>query len=53
MGNLGFGELMIIFVIVLVLFGGKKIPDLAKSIGEGIRSFKKAINEDDKEDQKK
>jgi len=53
MGNLGFGELLIIFVIVLILFGGKKIPDVAKSIGEGIRSFKKAINEDDPKDQKK
>jgi len=53
MGNLGFGELLIIFVIILILFGGKKIPDVAKSIGEGIRSFKKAINEDDKNDTQK
>lgn len=53
MGNIGFPELMIIFVIILVLFGGKKIPDLAKSIGEGIRSFKKAINDDENKDEKK
>jgi sec-independent protein translocase protein TatA len=53
MGNLGFGELLIIFIIILVLFGGKKIPGLAKSLGEGIRSFKKAINEDESKDSKK
>jgi len=52
MGNLGFGELLIIFIIILFLFGGKKIPGLAKSLGEGIRSFKKAINEDETKDSK-
>ncbi len=39
---LGYQELIIIFLIVLLLFGGSKIPDLAKGIGKGIREFNKA-----------
>ncbi|AXK48171.1 twin-arginine translocase TatA/TatE family subunit [Aliarcobacter trophiarum LMG 25534] len=42
-------ELVIIVIIVLLLFGGKKIPELAKGLGSGIRNFKKAIKEDDEE----
>lgn len=44
-GNLGFGELMIILVIVLVLFGAKRIPEISASFGKGIREFKKNVNE--------
>ncbi len=40
-------ELLIIVLIVLILFGGKKIPELAKGLGSGIRNFKKAVKEDD------
>ena len=40
----GFGELLVIFLIILVLFGGSKIPEIARSIGEGIREFKKAAS---------
>ena len=49
MGNLGVPELLIILLVILVLFGAKKIPDLAKGIGQGIKEFKKGIkdNEDD------
>ena len=43
--NLGFGELMIVLVIVLVLFGAKRIPEISGSFGKGIREFKKNINE--------
>ena len=43
-------ELIIIVIIVLILFGGKKIPELAKGLGSGIRNFKKAIKEDDNEE---
>ena len=43
-------ELLIIVLIVLILFGGKKIPELAKGLGSGIRNFKKAIKEDDNEE---
>lgn len=44
-GNLGFGELMIVLVIVLVLFGAKRIPEISASFGKGIREFKKNVND--------
>lgn len=40
-------ELLVIALIVLLLFGGKKIPELAKGLGSGIKNFKKAMNEDE------
>lgn len=40
-------QIAVILVIVLLLFGGKKIPELAKGLGNGIRDFKKAISEKD------
>lgn len=43
----GMGEWVVILIIVLVLFGGSRIPDLAKSLGQGIREFKKAVKDDD------
>ncbi|MBS7409401.1 MAG: twin-arginine translocase TatA/TatE family subunit [Bacteroidales bacterium] len=61
-GNLGMGELIIILVIILLLFGAKKIPDLMKGLGRGVRSFKEGMNEvkndieapaDDKKEEKK
>ncbi len=42
-------ELLIILGIVILLFGGKKIPELAKGLGQGIRNFKKSVKEDDEE----
>ncbi len=48
-GNLGFTELMVILVIVLVLFGAKRVPEIGASIGKGIREFKKNINDVDRE----
>ncbi len=45
MGQLGFQELIIILIIVLVLFGAKRIPEVGKSLGKGIREFKKATRE--------
>lgn len=47
----GMGELVIIFLIVLVLFGAGKIPKIAKDIGSGIKEFKKSIK-DEPEDKK-
>jgi sec-independent protein translocase protein TatA len=44
MGSIGITELLLIFVIVLLIFGGKKIPELAKGLGEGIRSFRESVN---------
>jgi len=46
MFRLGVPELLIIAVLVLFLFGGKKLPEMGKGIGEGIRNFKKSINGD-------
>jgi len=42
--NLGGGEIILILAIVLILFGAKKLPELAKGLGQGIREFKKATN---------
>ena len=42
-------QLLLIVLIVLILFGGKKIPELAKGLGSGIKNFKKAVKEDDEE----
>ena len=42
LGSIGATELIIIFVIILLIFGGKKLPELAKGLGKGIREFKKA-----------
>lgn len=46
MFRLGVPELLIIAVLVLFLFGGKKLPEMGKGIGEGIRNFKKSIGGD-------
>ncbi|MFR2538604.1 MAG: twin-arginine translocase TatA/TatE family subunit [Alistipes onderdonkii] len=43
-GNLGAGEIILIALIVLLLFGGKKIPELMKGLGKGVRSFKEGMN---------
>ena len=45
MGQLGFSEMLMIFVIALLVFGPKKLPELGKSLGKGIREFKKATEE--------
>jgi sec-independent protein translocase protein TatA len=49
MGMPGGWELFAIIMVVVLLFGGKKIPELAKGLGKGIKDFKKAVNEDEKE----
>ncbi len=43
--NLGTGEVIIIALIVLLLFGGKKIPELMKGVGKGVKSFKEGMND--------
>ncbi len=49
MGMPGGMEWVLIAFVVLLLFGGKKIPELAKGLGSGIKNFKKAIKDDDEE----
>lgn len=44
LGSLGAPEIIIIALVVLLLFGGKKIPELMRGIGKGVRSFKEGIN---------
>ena len=44
-GNLGFGEILVILVVVLLLFGAKRIPEIAGSMGKGIREFKKSLSD--------
>ena len=43
LGNLGTGEIVIIAIVVLLLFGGKKIPELMKGIGKGVKNFKDGV----------
>ena len=49
LGNLKGYEIAIIFVIILLLFGGKKIPELMKGIGKGVHSFRQGMEEAKKE----
>jgi sec-independent protein translocase protein TatA len=55
--SIGIPELLIILAVAVLLFGGKKIPEVAKGLGEGIKNFKNALKEEkkekDKEDEKK
>ena len=48
-GGIGMQEILVIALIVLLLFGGKKIPELMKGIGKGVRSFKDGVNGLEKE----
>jgi sec-independent protein translocase protein TatA len=50
MFGLGYQELLLILVIVLILFGAQRLPDLAKSLGSSVKEFKKGINEVTKDD---
>ena len=50
MGNFGLTEIILILLVVVLLFGGRKIPELMKGLGQGLRDFKKASRvEDDTE----
>lgn len=52
LGGLGAGEILIIALVILLLFGGKKIPELMRGLGKGVRSFKEGMNEAKEEAQK-
>ncbi|MEO0185719.1 MAG: twin-arginine translocase TatA/TatE family subunit [candidate division WOR-3 bacterium] len=43
--NLGWQEILLILLIVLLLFGARKIPDLARSLGKGVKEFKKGLHD--------
>jgi sec-independent protein translocase protein TatA len=54
MRSIGFPELLVILGVAVLLFGGKKIPEVAKGLGEGIRNFKNALkSEEEKVEEKK
>ena len=48
-GSLGIWEILLIVLIVALLFGGKKLPELGKGLGDGIKNFKNSLSKDDKE----
>ncbi len=50
MGPVGFQELLFILLILVIFFGAKRLPELAKGLGQGIKEFKKATREMDDED---
>ncbi len=52
LGNLGAGEILIIALVVLLLFGGKKIPELMKGLGKGVKSFKDGMKDVEEEIEK-
>lgn len=54
MGNIGLPELIIILVIILIIFGAGKLPQIGEALGKSIKNFKKATSDDapDKEDKK-
>lgn len=49
LGIIGGTEIIVILVIVLILFGGKKIPELMHGLGKGVKEYKNAVNDIDKE----
>ena len=48
-GGIGFQEVLLIALVVLLFFGGKKIPELMKGLGKGVKSFKDGLNENSEE----
>lgn len=50
---IGYTELILIVVVFLLIFGGKKIPELMRGLGSGVKSFKEGLKEGDKSEEKK
>ena len=44
-GNIGWGEVLVIMIVILLLFGARRIPEVMRSLGQGVREFKKSMNE--------
>lgn len=53
LGKLGTGEIILIVALLLIFFGGKKIPELMRGMGRGVKEFKDAINKDYSAEDKK
>lgn len=53
LGGIGWGEILVIALIVLLFFGGKKIPEMMRGIGKGVKSFKDGMNGTDDESENK
>lgn len=53
MGSIGLPELLVILVIVIIIFGASKLPQLGRGLGEGIRNFKDSINLKDQDENEK
>jgi len=53
MGSIGWQEILLILVIVLLLFGAKRLPEIGRAIGKGIKEFKEGLREIDKDEEKK
>ncbi len=46
MGRIGFGELVLIFAIVVLIVGAKRLPEIARAVGQSVREFKRALKDD-------
>jgi sec-independent protein translocase protein TatA len=53
LGPLGPGELILIALIIVIIFGARRLPELGKSLGQGIKNFKKSISSEEKEEKNK
>jgi len=53
MFNLGFPEMLLLFVIVVLIFGTSRLPELGRGVGEGIRNFKKSLRDEPEEEKKR
>ena len=53
MPQIGSTEIIIIAIVILILFGGQKIPEFVRSMGKAVREFKKSVKDDEKDDEKK
>jgi sec-independent protein translocase protein TatA len=51
-GNFGMGELLIVLVFALIILGPKRLPEVARSVGKGVREFKGALSMDDDDDER-